>query len=135
MFQFPSNGKAYPKTNSLIFKNFISVSIPFKRESVSKGPDETEEEETDESFNSLQTGKRIQSSELNEVQRAAVDSFNSLQTGKRIQRFSQSVSQFLSHSCFNSLQTGKRIQRIIVVAGDNADAGFQFPSNGKAYPK
>ena len=38
MFQFPSNGKAYPKTKHKFFKkNFRRrVSIPFKRESVSK---------------------------------------------------------------------------------------------------
>ena len=59
-FQFPSNGKAYPK-NLKDLRTFVSylVSIPFKRESVSKvaavfmlvlGF----------SFNSLQTGKRIQ---------------------------------------------------------------------------
>ena len=40
VFQFPSNGKAYPKTGSRDKVKLVSlriVSIPFKRESVSKG--------------------------------------------------------------------------------------------------
>ena len=38
-FQFPSNGKAYPKLNRNSFTTSHRwVSIPFKRESVSKGP-------------------------------------------------------------------------------------------------
>ena len=38
-FQFPSNGKAYPKPSDSICgeKRWVSVSIPFKRESLSKG--------------------------------------------------------------------------------------------------
>ena len=42
-------------------------------------------------------------------------SFNSLQTGKRIQRSmaSKNLSMFL---CFNSLQTGKRIQRAPILS-------------------
>ena len=38
MFQFPSNGKAYPKKQTRLNSRFrlTGVSIPFKRESVSK---------------------------------------------------------------------------------------------------
>ena len=62
-FQFPSNGKAYPKCPKLPNNPKLpKVSIPFKRESISKvlrqvpltTPILT-------SFNSLQTGKHIQS--------------------------------------------------------------------------
>ena len=36
-FQFPSNGKAYPKSEPQRMKTFLTnVSIPFKRESLSK---------------------------------------------------------------------------------------------------
>ena len=39
---------------------------------------------------------------------------------------------------FNSLQTGKRIQSVLLatfVIPERALQVFQFPSNGKAYPK
>ena len=38
-FQFPSNGKAYPKRVAMATFSFVTVavSIPFKREGVSKG--------------------------------------------------------------------------------------------------
>ena len=88
LFQFPSNGKAYPKRSSsfsLIWQLNTQVSIPFKRESVSKA------------F-MIMLGSAI------------LAGFNSLQTGKRIQ------SDKWAH-------TGE------------FRCGFQFPSNGKAYPK
>ena len=66
LFQFPSNGKVYPKKE---YKNEDSKS-------------------KNQSFNSLQTGKYIQSQ----------------------QQFSHSS---FWHHCFNSLQTGKYIQRIL----------------------
>ena len=114
-FQFPSNGKAYPKRSVALLqltKMFSSkVSIPFKRESVSKGR------------------KRWSLS-------ASMLSFNSLQTGKRIQRRLWRLLRHRNYFGFNSLQTGKRIQRcergMIVFY---AAMMFQFPSNGKAYPK
>ena len=38
--------------------------------------------------------------------------------------------------CFNSLQTGKHIQRSQKPKGDGEGIDlFQFPSNGKTYPK
>ena len=63
-FQFPSNGKVYPKiliglTLSVLT---VDVSIPFKRESVSKDQEvKVTIVKIEESFNSLQTGKCIQS--------------------------------------------------------------------------
>ena len=74
MFQFPSNGKADPKLNC-----YVSVATYIT------------------SFNSLQTGKRIQ----------------------RRARFVKGVIQRLTCSSFNSLQTGKRIQRNIRNLGRN----------------
>ena len=61
-FQFPSNGKVYPKKNfTFFFISTVSVSIPFKRESISKGqPRVHRNQNQNRSFNSLQTGKYIQ---------------------------------------------------------------------------
>ena len=158
-FQFPSNGKAYPKSDpidwvghdrvSIPFKResiskvnllieqrpSLEVSIPFKRESISKEFAEAVASLGDLSgFNSLQTGKRIQSRmrrtgtmksrkfqfpsngkadpKANRRCCRSLDrrSFNSLQTGKRIQREEVVFGPYI-FECFNSLQTGKRIQR------------------------
>ena len=61
--------------------------------------------------------------------------FNSLQTGKRIP--SDFVFCLFFHCFrFNSLQTGKRIPRTTYKRAEYQVMGlFQFPSNGKAYPK
>ena len=87
-FQFPSNGKAYPKTIPKTLRNSCI-----------------------ESFNSLQTGKPIQSNaDRIPPHTHRHKSFNSLQTGKRIQR-EWAVLLEKALDSFNSLQTGKRIQR------------------------
>ena len=137
-FQFPSNGKAYPKLRPAVRppRRFTRVSIPFKRESISKAlililininscnetvsiPFKRESISkaattriptlSTESFNSLQTGKHIQS---NRCEGGKMDRwcFNSLQTGKHIQSMNTFVLNATSF-CFNSLQTGKHIQR------------------------
>ena len=85
MFQFPSNGKAYPKSEG--WKIAVCERI---------------------GFNSLQTGKRIQR-EKDWKQKTGTKCFNSLQTGKRIQRGLKNEWRN-ERQCFNSLQTGKRIQ-------------------------
>ena len=139
------------------------VSIPFKRESVSKGSLSRHPKSLRlSSFNSLQTGKCIQSFERNYA--VAVETrFNSLQTGKCIQRTKSSLGSVLRLTPirFNSLQTGKCIQRLLQYRPTKSatkrfnslqtgkciqrDHGtdwicserveFQFPSNGKVYPK
>ena len=111
------------------------VSIPFKRESVSKAETEKKWFVSSKSFNSLQTGKRIQSvleisvsdstivsipfkresvSKDTNTEKASANllkSFNSLQTGKRIQSgVSFGTTSTKTEESFNSLQTGKRIQ-------------------------
>ena len=86
-FQFPSNGKVYSKCNTCyVQRNHISVSIPFKRESVFKGALGEIKSDSDIGFNSLQTGKCIQSVEVETSAPINLESFNSLQTGKCIQR-------------------------------------------------
>ena len=113
MFQFPSNGKVYPKKSTISAKN------------------------TTNRFNSLQTGKYIQRliAKLN-VTRRLILSFNSLQTGKYIQSLDTPDASKKSWFGFNSLQTGKYIQRkFLPTTGRRQNNGFQFPSNGKVYPK
>ena len=162
-FQFPSNGKAYPKQALYCYVDGRQVSIPFKRESVSKAVRNLQSDGTTTfCFNSLQTGKRIQSLASALGNEENISCFNSLQTGKRIQRENcddarsiDGVFQFPSNgkaypkqervggakkkgwSGFNSLQTGKRIQREEHRSHRSRywSVGFQFPSNGKAYPK
>ena len=113
MFQFPSNGKADPKPDNL----FLSGSGCL-------------------SFNSLQTGKRIQ--------RVATCAWCG-EGGYVSIPFKRESGSKVGHSpsreeqvnfCFNSLQTGKRIQRQMKIARTLAlTLTFQFPSNGKADPK
>ena len=91
MFQFPSNGKAYPKNGKTLCCD----------------------ERPSASFNSLQTGKRIQSLLVLKLQQEnSGKSFNSLQTGKRIQSGVGGPFYEKLGNGFNSLQTGKRIQSI-----------------------
>ena len=88
VFQFPSNGKAYPKLPE--FANGLSpdiVSIPFKRESISKESRNPSRNPTRPRFNSLQTGKHIQSFHQGQIIALGNEGFNSLQTGKHIQSF------------------------------------------------
>ncbi len=60
--------------------------------------------------------------------------FNSLQTGKCIQRQRKFLTECKVLS-FNSLQTGKCIQSENFFSLDATFTKFQFPSNGKVYPK
>ena len=90
MFQFPSNGKNYPKWNSMILNHLhklYHVSIPFKREKLSKS-------------------RCFRKSECREI-----GSFNSLQTGKNYPRSLDDLFDPNKRFRFNSLQTGKTIQR------------------------
>ena len=89
-FQFPSNGKAYPKASDRSMHRLSAnepVSIPFKRESLSKGRG------------------------------------NSLIISKRCIPF-----QFPSNG--KAYPKTKNTQRLLT-----GWRQFQFPSNGKAYPK
>ena len=163
MFQFPSNGKAYPKFTSIQLRCVCRK----------------------QSFNSLQTGKRIQRLVRSLTQpipnlivsipfkresvskdtitdnclKKMLKCFNSLQTGKRIQRHVRTLKVTVQNNSFNSLQTGKAYPKLCLGSGCRISSGvsipfkresvskvfatdedpvvpeFQFPSNGKAYPK
>ena len=111
-FQFPSNGKAYPKR---IDKQARLPGL--------------------QSFNSLQTGKPIQRN-IPSSQSSLTDSFNSLQTGKPIQSLNK--EKFLARKgiLFQFPSNGKAYPKfILLVCPFNCGLRFQFPSNGKAYPK
>ena len=161
-FQFPSNGKVYPKIQRLITKGVAQ-----------------------NSFNSLQTGKYIQSiTKPEEVVIEAEFQFPSngkvypKSNGEKIEEFELTLFQFPSNGkvypkdsivvfyilkrivsipfkresisketppsrrwpwmsySFNSLQTGKYIQRLQrFFCTGQISTEFQFPSNGKVYPK
>ena len=113
MFQFPSNGKPYPKPPQ--HQRVLAKRI--------------------RSFNSLQTGNHIQRC-ISRRWCCVVVGFNSLQTGNHIQ------SAFMVAGCgagmsqsFNSLQTGNHIQSHNRHIHKDQWVLFQFPSNGKPYPK
>ena len=115
-FQFPSNGKAYPKSNRCCHRRppKLQVSIPFKRESLSKV---------------------LCISQMNTSLKWSC--FNSLQTGKPIQRNPDSPVSWLWRYFvsipFKRESLSKEVIRI--PRGKKETPVFQFPSNGKAYPK
>ena len=137
-FQFPSNGKVYPKQwsgwelgtchnqcfNSLQTGRCIqsrtsceledsTVSIPFKREGVSKAlADEKVLADDLLSFNSLQTGRCIQSG-----------------NGWTVRPWGQRF-QFPSNG-----KVYPKITELSTRIADLKSQKFQFPSNGKVYPK
>ena len=150
-FQFPSNGKVYSEGQNTIGSITPQrVSIPFKRESVFRGRNR-------HSFRGRGKVsipfKRESVFRVRREFRVLVTSFNSLQTGKCIQTDWRCPLQFPSNgkvysekstvsrppstsSSFNSLQTGKCIQSIQRKCSEE-NVGlwmqFQFPSNGKVY--
>ena len=98
LFQFPSNGKAYPKNHrcSGTYAHSSGVSIPFQRESLSKEYDGFMGRAEGLCFNSLPTGKPIQSGTLFMIASALIlFCFNSLPTGKPIQSQGRAVSALL----------------------------------------
>ena len=110
----------------------VLVSIPFKRESVFRVHICERNESRNWCFNSLQTGKWIQSIRGNKCKRKDV-SFNSLQTGKCIQSHDQNQS-FWDDRCvsipfkrevYSEKSDKTRLFQNLIA--------FQFPSNGKVY--
>ena len=134
-FQFPSNGKVYPKAHRTFQTDPMSiVSIPFKREGVSKdGDDKQTGFGTDtvsipfkregvskggsvhrfgwvELFQFPSNGK-VYPKLMEKYDSEGLKSFNSLQTGRCIQSFTPLWRVWRVGMCFNSLQTGRCIQR------------------------
>ena len=137
-FQFPSNGKAEPKDIPTKSANTFSVSIPFKRESGAKESQQMAQAQVElafqfpsngnadtkffqehagispnrkQSFNSLQTGTRIQSPGGGSKSKSPGQNVSIPFKRERGYKASQRCGGSPSASCFNSLQTGTRIQR------------------------
>ena len=161
-FQFPSNGKAYPKhankPNGKL-KAIYSFQFPSNGKAYPKLKSSWQNENNHKlCFNSLQTGKPIQSrcfefvssgrnyvsipfkreslskAKAKNDDKGKGDEFQFPSNGKAYPK-STPKQQSKESLCFNSLQTGKPIQRSIPRLSLVLDTWFQFPSNGKAYPK
>ena len=137
-FQFPSSGKADPKKgNSRQARGpRYHVSIPFKRESGSKGivvvaflfivKVQFQFPSSGKADPKLQTAAR----RINE------DMFQFPSSGKADPKIKKSTdSAKIINMGFNSLQAGKRIQSSGFIHREGPQPGFQFPSSGKADPK
>ena len=112
VFQFPSNGKGHAKR--LISQlMFVIRRKKFQFPSNGKGHAKFKgieyEDKFKDCFNSLQTGKGMQSV-VGAPKPSMGISFNSLQTGKGMQREEEVVAEN-DETGFNSLQTGKGMQR------------------------
>ena len=93
----------------------------------------TSHPDTPSSFNSLQTGKYIQSPNR-EPSSWKISSFNSLQTGKYIQRLMTCAMR--SSWCVSIPFKRESISKALAASGVKVfNFRFQFPSNGKVYPK
>ena len=134
-----------------------AVSIPFKREGVSKVETHREKLTEHAKFQFPSNGKAHSDSQTR-LTATVGTSFNSLQTGRHIQTYQrclqgfQEVKEFQfpsngkAHSDdepiyfritdengFNSLQTGRHIQTQPITNAEIEAVSFQFPSNGKAH--
>ena len=138
MFQFPSNGKVYPKYhNTGLWHGWMPVSIPFKRESISKVYLSKTCIKRIQCFNSLQTGKYIQSilnvQPINPQEKVSIpfkrESISKADGRYEIDIKSELKFQFPSNGKVypKSLLSALRLPRFCLA--------FQFPSNGKVYPK
>ena len=135
MFQFPSNGKAYPKKTQI-----LTGVAAFVR------------------FNSLQTGKRIQrlSSVFNPdaylvsipFKRESVSkvfhgnwrkgmprTFQFPSNGKAYPKRNLTPREGVAAILFQFPSNGKAYPKQDTSHGSASSVWFQFPSNGKAYPK
>ena len=116
----------------------ISVSIPFKRESVFKAiNDDKLYNAKIPCFNSLQTGKCIQSLFVFRMRGCRSGCVSIPFKRESVFKGGRVTKRLTLTECvgFNSLQTGKCIQRIISGYTFTDKGMFQFPSNGKVYSK
>ena len=63
-----------------------------------------------------------------------LESFNSLQTGRSMESIMSDLSKILNLS-FNSLQTGRSMESLTGFGPRSDYSWFQFPSNGKEHGK
>ena len=111
------------------------VSIPFKRESVSKEFIRDEKLDLIDEVSIPFKRESVSKESITFILTGYIKSFNSLQTGKRIQRSPVGVLNIIS-KLFQFPSNGKAYPKTtpptVTEVGYYA---FQFPSNGKAYPK
>ncbi len=117
LFQFPSNGKAYTKVcarGARTRRNGHKFQFPSNGKAYTKVWREIHKEiKKPQCFNSLQTGKHIQSLERNIATEAEEFQFPS--NGKAYTKHLLTFRMVLrGNGCFNSLQTGKHIQSDIL---------------------
>ena len=111
-FQFPTNGKVYPKTLYLSLRTALKqVSIPYEREGVSKVRKVAADSSAASMFQFPTSGKVYPKSIMSHLYALTSTSFNSLRAGRCIQRIRPAIN---------------------VASGATV---FQFPTSGKAYPK
>ena len=136
-FQFPSNGKAYPK--SFLEKGLIGGLSLFQFPSNGKADPKFEEttprNERNHKFQFPSNGKAYPK----DFMRGTDDNnyllvFQFPSNGKADPK-KKVVKIGLTTFSFNSLQTGKRIQSHHTHVIETGNIVFQFPSNGKADPK
>ena len=110
------------------------VSIPFKRESISKVLVGLMWMQTINSFNSLQTGNHIQSSMSRLTIKTKLHRFQFPSNGKPYPK--TWMNHYLGHEVmFQFPSNGKAYPKSIFAYQRLSYYQFQFPSNGKPYPK
>ena len=141
-FQFPSNGKVYPKFSFLaIFMVVFLVSIPFKRESVSKvlftilSVKYSSGHGVSIPFKRESVSKGDTEEEVNGI---SSYSFQFPSNGKvypkKFVPYEQRVE--IDHSQFQFPSNGKVYPKLLLSSCIVREKlRFQFPSNGKVYPK
>ena len=116
----------------------IHVSIPFKRETISKVIEESVETiNTLRKFQFPSNGKAYpkQSEPSSTNSPSTMLGFNSLQTGKHIQRYREREMDEKLDTIVSIPFKRESISKVAAAAEPGLNRLFQFPSNGKAYPK
>ena len=136
MFQFPTNGKAYPK---LRLNRISAASSEFQFPTNGKPIQSLGVRGTltlEKSFNSLRTGKPIQSISLSDEIESVIFCFNSLRTGKPIQsKLPRNTARVSPRRCFNSLRTGKPIQSITTLGACKRKKKVSIPYERESLSK
>ena len=128
-----SKGELKKSTNHILYHR---VSIPFKRESISKACNRTPATGTQLRVSIPFKRESISKGVHTRSCRCVVAIVSIPFKRESISKANASGRDHVRVLCFNSLQTGKYIQRKeTAVQKSNAYTKFQFPSNGKVYPK
>ena len=160
MFQFPSNGKVYPKEEQLFLSAVISLfQFPSNGKVYPKGTYPNSIFVADHSFQFPSNGKVYPKCHAQILMRLLSMTVSIPFKRESISKVTAGTTNGVNYLSFNSLQTGKYIQSMVSkffalmiafqfpsngkvypkvslrIASVNKAKGFQFPSNGKVYPK